>query len=151
MVDNLDFTREQKNFERINAKEFLKFTETRPENERYELINGKVYMMASANVGHQDIAGEIYRQLANYLRGKKCRVFIVALDVVLFKKDKGNKDGKEKSQNVGQPDVFVVCDPNKIAKKRIYGAPDFIIEVVSPSNKIHDYSKKFELYKTCAL
>ena len=111
--------------------------------ERYELINGRIYMMASPNVSHQDIAGNIYVALMNYLKGKKYRPFISPLDVVLFEK---NKDEKEKSKNVFQPDVFVVCDPEKISKERIYGAPDLVFEIVSPSSETHDYFKKFGLY-----
>ena len=129
---------------KISANQFIEFMENRQELERYELINGKIYMMASANVGHQDILLFLGRKLGNYLEGKKCRAFVAALDVVLFEKKKEDKD---KSQNVVQPDVFVVCDPDKIKKDRIYGAPDLIIEVVSPSNEAHDYFRKYELYK----
>jgi len=123
---------------KYNLEEFLEFTKNK--EERYELIDGRIYMMASPSVGHQDISGYIYRKLGNYLEGKICRPFIAPLDVVLFKKD------KKKSQNVFQPDVFVVCDPKKISKDRIYGAPDLIFEVVSPSSKNQDYLTKFEVY-----
>ncbi|MCL2095668.1 MAG: Uma2 family endonuclease [Oscillospiraceae bacterium] len=132
---------------RYNAIEFIAFTETTDERERYELIDGRIYMMASPNVSHQDIAGYIYTKFRNYLSGKKCRAFISPLDVVLFKKD----ESKEQSQNVFQPDVFVVCDPDKIKEDRIYGAPDLVIEVVSPSSKRHDYAKKAAVYMRCGV
>jgi len=125
---------------KYKLNEFLEFA--KGEEERYELINGRAYMMASPNVNHQDIAGNIYVELMSYLRGKPCRAFISPLDVVLFKKNKE----KEESQNVFQPDVFVVCDPDKISKERIYGAPDLVIEIVSPSSETLDHFEKFRLY-----
>ena len=64
------------------------------------------------------------------------------MDVQLFEK----KDEDDKTQNVFQPDVFVVCDPNKITKNRIVGAPDFIIEIVSEGTASHDYIKKYNNY-----
>jgi len=142
MINDLNFRESFPKEKKITAKEFFEFTENRPENERYELIDGRIYMMASPNVSHQDIIGNIYAELRNYLRGKKCRPFISPLDVVLFEKDKKADD----SQNIFQPDVFVVCDPNKISDKRINGAPDFIVEVVSPSSETHDYLRKFKVY-----
>ena len=125
---------------KYKLKEFLEFVKDK--DERYELIDGNIYMMASPSVRHQDMALFISRKLGNYLEGKKCRPFIAPLDVVLFKKE----TKKDKSQNVFQPDVFVVCDPDKIDENRIYGAPDLVFEVVSPSSETHDYFKKFGLY-----
>jgi len=138
MTENQDFFKNPKIQKKYNLNEFLEFVKDK--DERYELIEGKIYMMASPNVGHQDIAGEIFAELRNYLKDKTCRAFISPLDVVLFKKEKKN------SQNVFQPDVFVVCDPKKISKDRIYGAPDLVFEIVSPSSDTHDYFKKFVLY-----
>ena len=127
------------NFEKkIGLKKFLEFVEDK--EERYELIDGRIHMMASPNVNHQSLAGEIYRKLGNYLEGKPCRAFISPLDVVLYKKE------KDQSQNVFQPDVFVICDPGKIDEKRIYGAPDLVFEIISPSSETLDYFKKFWLY-----
>jgi Uma2 family endonuclease len=138
MTERQDFFNKPKIQKKYNLTEFLEFTKDK--EEQYELIDGKIYMMASPNVGHQNIAGEIFRKIGNYLEGKTCRPFISPLDVVLFKKEKKN------AQNVFQPDVFVVCDPKKISKDRIYGAPDLVFEVVSPSSDTHDYFKKFVLY-----
>ena len=142
MINEINFRESFPKEIKITAKEFFEFTESRPENERYELIDGRIYMMASPSVNHQYIIGEIHGELRNYLKGKKCRPFMAALDVVLFEKDKKT----DASQNVFQPDVFVVCDPNKIGDKRINGAPDLIVEVVSPSSEIHDYLRKFKVY-----
>jgi Uma2 family endonuclease len=125
---------------KYTAEEFFEFIKEK--EERYELINGIIYLMAAPSLEHQDIAGYIYRKLGNYLEGKTCKPFISPVDVVLFEKDKADK-----SQNVFQPYVFVVCDPKKTSdKKRINGAPDFIVEVVSPSSSETDYSDKFEIY-----
>jgi len=126
--------------ERFTAKEFFRFTENKPENERYELIAGKISLMASPTSRHQRILLFLGRKLGDYLDGKPCEPFIAPLDVVLFKKD------KTKAKNVFQPDVFVVCDPKKITEKRIYGAPDFVVEIISPSNSENDYYYKLPLY-----
>jgi len=138
MTERQDFFKIPKIQKKYDLNEFLEFVENK--EERYELIEGKIYMMAAPNIGHQNIAGEIFGELRNYLKGKTCRPFISPLDVVLFKKE------KDKSKNVFQPDVFVVCDPEKIDEKRIYGAPDLVFEIVSPSSDIHDYFKKYVLY-----
>ena len=127
---------------KYNAEQFFEFTADL--EGRYELINGQIRLMASPNVSHQTITGELHGELRNYLKGKPCRVFVAPLDVVLFKKN--NKNKEDDSQNVFQPDVFVVCDPGKISKNRINGAPDFVIEVVSPSNFADDYIDKLAAY-----
>ena len=88
------------------------------------------------------IIREILAELRDYLKDKTCEPFSAPVDVVLFEK---NND-KDKSQNVFQPDVFVVCDPEKITEDRIYGAPDFVVEVVSPSNSKHDDVNKLTAY-----
>lgn len=127
---------------KYNAEEFFEFTKDK--EERYELIDGRIYFMASPNVTHQRITGFIYNMLANYLNGKKCEPFMAPLDVFLFEKDKENR--KDKSHNVFQPDVFVVYDKDKMSQSGINGAPDFIAEVVSPSSEINDYLRKFNIY-----
>ena len=132
--------RERFTAKKFTAKEFFKFTENKPENERYELIAGKISLMASPTSRHQRILLLLGRKLGDYLDGKPCEPFIAPLDVVLFKKD------KTKAKNVFQPDVFVVCDPKKITEKRIYGAPDFVVEIISPSNSENDYYYKLPLY-----
>jgi Uma2 family endonuclease len=96
--------------------------------ERYEIINGGAFMMSSPLVVRQAVSGEIYRQIANFLLGKPCRVFAAPLDVRLFPEDDKSDD------TVVQPDILVVCDESKISKGSIDGPPDLVIEVVSPSN-----------------
>lgn len=110
---------------------------------RYELIDGELYLMSSPTTTHQEIVGEIYAQLHNYLKGKKCKAFVSPLDVCLS----GIRNPK-KEYNVLQPDILVVCDENKLTKDMgIQGAPDLIIEVVSPNSRKHDTFIKYNLYQ----
>ncbi len=112
------------------------------DGKRYEVIDGVLYEMSSPSVNHQDIVGELYVQLHNYLKGKKCKVFISPLDVCLS----GVKEPK-KEYNIVEPDIIVVCDENKITDKCIIGAPDIAIEVVSKYSRKHDTFIKFNLYQ----
>jgi len=117
---------------------------TWPEDVRYELIDGEAYMMAPApSVSHQDIAGEVYYQLRNALQGKPCRALIAPVDVRLPKADEAD----EQIDTVVQPDVLVVCDKSKVSERGIRGAPDWVLEVLSPSTAGHDQVKKLRLYE----
>lgn len=108
---------------------------TWPEEERWEVIDGVAYNMTpSPTSRHQIVAGNVHRILGNKLQGKSCRPFIAPLDVYLD------------DFNFVQPDVFVVCDENKI-KEKIYGAPDLIIEVLSPATSLKDKREKKILYE----
>ena len=106
---------------------------------RYELIDGLVYMMSAPSQAHQEISGEIFRQLANFLKGKPCKVYPAPFDVCL------NAAG-DKDDTVVQPDLIVVCDKSKLDGKRCNGAPDMAIEILSPSNRKHDAVRKFNKY-----
>lgn len=111
---------------------------------RYELIDGVAYMMTPApTLDHQDIAGEIYRQLANALEGKPCRPYIAPVDVRLPKDDEAD----EAIDTVVQPDVIVVCDERKLDRRGVRGAPDLVVEVLSPSTAYHDHKRKREVYE----
>lgn len=117
---------------------------TWPDDVRYELIDGVAYLMTPApTLEHQDIAGEIYRQLANTLEGKPCRPYIAPVDVRLPKGNEADKD----IDTVVQPDVLVVCDPGKLDRRGVRGAPDFVVEVLSPSSAYHDHKRKREVYE----
>ena len=124
---------------KYSLKEFTEFVKNK--EDRYELIDGEIHMMASPSMDHQDIAGFIYAELRKYLKDKPCKPFIAAFDVFLFE-----KKNKSKCQNVFQPDVFVVCNKNKMTQRGINGAPDFVVEIVSPSNSEHDYIDKLHAY-----
>jgi len=109
-------------------------------SERYELINGEAYMMASPSVSHQAILMELSIQFGNWLQGKPCKVFASPLDVRLFpQKNKSDK-------TVLQPDLLVVCDSKKLTKNSVNGPPDMVIEIVSPSNTHSKLFHKFLYY-----
>jgi Uma2 family endonuclease len=117
---------------------------TWPEDVRYELIDGVAYLMAPApTVSHQDIAGEIYYQARQALEGKPCRVFIAPVDVRLPKA----QEADESIDTVVQPDVLVVCDQTKISERGVCGAPDWVVEVMSPSTAGHDHVLKRRVYE----
>lgn len=109
------------------------------DNNRYEIINGELYLMSSPTAKHQAILGGLYKQFDDFFKGKKYTPFMAPLDVRLDEKGK-------KSKNVVQPDLFVVCDPEKIQDK-IEWAPDLVIEILSKSNKQHDKFDKYHLYQ----
>lgn len=107
--------------------------------ERYEIIAGQVYDMSpSPTSRHQIIAGNIFTKLVMGMQGSSCGVFMAPLDVW--------PTGTDRSEVV-QPDVFVVCDCAKIIDAGCYGAPDLIVEVLSPSTAKKDRLVKLELYQ----
>ena len=113
-------------------------------SDRMELINGNVVMMASPTFIHQRILGQIYRQFANFLDEKPCEPFLSPLDVRLFEKD---GDKPENVNTVVQPDILVICDHKKIDEHGIKGAPDLVVEILSPSTQGHDCFVKLNLYQ----
>jgi len=117
--------------------------------ERYELINGIPYMMAAPGRVHQELCTFLFGELFNFLKDKKCKVFVAPFDVFLNEspKDKNGKPIKNKRTkgSVVQPDLMVICDKEKIKPDGIHGAPDFIIEIASLSTKDRDKGDK--LYK----
>lgn len=114
------------------------------ENERYELIDGYPMMMSSPAIAHQRAVIAISSQLFDYLKGKKCEVFSSPVDVRLFE---GEEEHPEDVDTVVIPDVMVVCDPKKLDKAGCKGAPDMVVEVLSPSSVRHDRFTKFNLYQ----
>ena len=114
------------------------------EDERIEIISGKVFMMATPSRIHQKITGELFRQLANFLEGKQCGVYAAPFGVRLFEQD---GDSEENVDTVVEPDISVVCDRSKLDKRGCKGAPDMIVEVLSPSTLRHDRLVKLNLYQ----
>lgn len=114
-----------------------------PDEIRVELIDGVIYDMAVPTFDHQKIAGEIHRQIANYIleNNGQCEAGISPIDVQLDCDDK----------TMVQPDVLILCDSEKIQKGRVFGAPDFVLEVISPSTKRKDYYKKLEKYENAGV
>jgi Uma2 family endonuclease len=112
--------------------------------ERVELIKGKIFKMSPApNRFHQELAGDIYAMLHYFLRGKECKTYIAPFDVRLPRKSKDDKD----IITVLQPDVCVICDLTKLDKRGCVGAPDIIVEVLSPGNNSREMKNKFEVYE----
>lgn len=105
-----------------------------PADQRYELIDGVLYDMAAPAVTHQEIAVALRKYIKD--KGEKCKVFMSPVDVQLDKDDK----------TMVQPDAFLVCDQSKNTGRCIYGAPDMVIEVASPSTRKKDFGKKLEKY-----
>jgi Uma2 family endonuclease len=115
-----------------------------PDETRYELIDGKAFLMSPAPlVEHQEIAGEVFRQLANQLDGQPCRPYIAPVDVRLPRKFEADAA----IDTVVQPDVLVVCDPSKIDRRGVRGAPDWVLEVLLPSTAAHDQIAKRRTYE----
>lgn len=114
-----------------------------PDEQRVELIDGVIYDMAAPTLLHQRLGGEIYRQVANYIMEKKgpCVPFIAPVDVQL---DCDNK-------TMVQPDVGILCDWDKHKNGRIFGAPDFLVEVISPGTKRKDMTLKLYKYQNAGV
>lgn len=113
--------------------------------ERLELIKGKIFKMSPAPGGnHQTIALNIGTDLNHFLRDKKCRVYIAPFDVRLVRDGKSDK----KVKTVVQPDVCVICDLTKMAEERsCLGAPDIVVEILSPGNNKKEVKIKYDLYE----
>lgn len=117
---------------------------TWPDDVRCELIDGEVYMMTPAPLlTHQYVAGEIFRQAANALVGKSCRALIAPLDVRLPRHDEADED----TDIVVQPDVLVVCDLKILDRRGVRGAPDWVVEVLSPASACRDQIEKRRIYE----
>ncbi len=114
-----------------------------PDDERWELIDGVAYAMAAPSRKHQEFVVELSRQIGNFLVGNPCRVYVAPFDVRL--PESGEVD--DLVGTVVQPDVLVVCDSDKLDDKGCRGAPDWVIEVLSPSTALHDMDAKRWLYE----
>ena len=123
---------------RMSAEEFRKFAEV-SEN-RYELIDGEVFHLASPSYEHQRIIVEFLHFIHEWSRGKKCKPITAPFDVTLFKDD---------MENIVQPDIVVVCDPEKVNDRgRYQGIPTLVFEALSESTRNKDMLKKLNLYMT---
>jgi len=111
------------------------------EDFRAELIDGQIYMMGEPTTTHQRISGSLFYLLYDFLKGKKCEAFPAPFGVRLFPKEDRRDD------TVVVPDMVVICDPAKIDERGCNGAPDLVIEILSPSNTQHDRIVKFNKYQ----
>ena len=114
-----------------------------PEGQRVELIDGVVYDMAPPSFMHQKILSFLHLEIGTYIRSKKGACEVIPAPFAVFL----NADDK----NYVEPDISVICDPNKLNDKGCIGAPDWIIEIVSPSSKRMDYMIKLFKYRTAGV
>lgn len=114
------------------------------EDVRAEIIYGDLYMMSAPSTIHQVVSMELSTRIHAFLSDKPCKVFAAPFDVRIFEND---QDNPQKVDTVVEPDISVVCDKNKIDKQGCKGAPDFIIEVLSPSTARLDNFVKLNLYQ----
>lgn len=114
-----------------------------PDGERAELIDGKIYYMAPPGTEHQRLVHHFDREIGNYIQGRHgdCEVFPAPFAVFLSDNDR----------NYVEPDISVICDRNKITEKGCLGAPDWIVEIVSPVSRKMDYYKKLFKYRTAGV
>ena len=112
--------------------------------ERVELIKGKVFKMSPApSRVHQEVAGNIFLKIGNFLEGKPCKVYSAPFDVRFPKESKADKD----VYTVLQPDICVVCDKSKLDARGCIGAPDLVIEILSPGNTKMELLNKYRVYE----
>lgn len=110
-----------------------------PDGERAELIDGQIYMMAPPNRKHQDILSFLHLAIGNYIAKNNggCRIYPAPFAVFLFAND----------SKYLEPDISVICDKSKLNDRGCNGAPDWIIEIVSPGSRVLDYYTKLSLYR----
>ncbi|MDX2189698.1 MAG: Uma2 family endonuclease [Bacteroidota bacterium] len=114
-------------------------------DEQIELIKGKIFKMSPApNTRHQRILWGIQHAISNKIVNKKCKLFFAPFDVRF---PKNNTKGDETIYDVVQPDICIICDDKKLDEKGCLGAPDLIVEILSPSTSKKDLTDKYQLYE----
>lgn len=118
-----------------------------PEGERAELIDGQIYYMAPPGTTHQRILSFLHFEIESYIRNHNglCEVFPAPFAVFL------QSDAPKHEKNYLEPDLSVVCDPDKIDTNGCQGAPDWVIEIVSPGSRRQDYYTKLALYRAAGV
>ena len=112
--------------------------------EMVELIKGKIFKQAAApRVNHQRVAGIVFSAFFNFLKGKQCEAFIAPFDVRLPVKSKKHED----INTVVQPDICVICDSEKLDELGCVGAPDLVVEILSPGDNKKELQNKYEVYE----
>lgn len=130
----------RQNSMRVTYEQYLAIT-AESEN-RYEYIDGEMYLLASPLYRHQKVVREIYGELIAWFRGKDCEPLHSPFDITLYRGE------KEENINIVQPDIFVICDREKIDNDGKYrGTPTLVIEVLSDSTRNRDLIKKLDLYR----
>jgi Uma2 family endonuclease len=136
-MSDLAYTEENSN--KFTYRDY-KAWELKP-GERYELIDGVAYAMSAPNDRHQAILMELARQIANFLVDKPCKVRPAPYDVRLFYEE------DESDDVVVQPDISVICEESKRGTEGCHGAPDIVVEILSPSNTAIHMQRKLALYR----
>jgi Uma2 family endonuclease len=111
------------------------------EGERYELIDGEAYMMAPPSRPHQEVSGELFGAIWEFLKGKPCKVYAAPFSVRLYPAEDLSDD------TVVEPDLVVICDSSKLDHRSCNGAPDLVVEILSSSTSRHDRIVKFQKYR----
>jgi len=113
-------------------------------DDRLEILKGKLFKMTPApNRFHQDVSGIIFRDIANHLKGRPCKVYSAPFDVRLSRKNTAD----ESVTTVFQPDICVICDLTKLDDRGCVGAPDIVVEILSPGNNKKELRNKYEIYE----
>lgn len=134
----------------IDLKEKYTYADylTWPEEERWELIDGYPYDMSPApRRKHQGILGEMFRKFADYFDHKPCKLYVAPFDVRLAE----DYSDDHLIENVVQPDISVFCNKKRLDEKGAVGAPDLIVEILSPSTAGKDLKTKLLLYQKYAV
>jgi Uma2 family endonuclease len=109
-----------------------------------ELINGRLFKMnAAPKRMHQKVSGKVLNKFFTYLEGNKCEVYVAPFDVRLPVKSNKNED----SYSVVQADICVICDKSKLDDAGCIGAPELIVEILSPGNNQKELKDKYEVYE----
>jgi len=122
------------------------------DGQRYELINGYVYMLAAPTTQHQRISMAMAAAMYDYLKDKSCEVFAAPFDVRLFE---ASEEKKKKflriyqKEVIAQPDLSIVCDPDQLDEKGCNGAPTLVVEILSPANR--HYQEKVNAYMSAGI
>jgi len=114
-----------------------------PDDERWELIGGVAYQMSAPTRKHQALVGLIHGRLFVFLEGKPCKVYEAPFDVLL----PSGQEPDDEVDTVVQPDIAVFCDSSKLTERGARGAPDLVVEILSPSTSRKDQREKFDRYE----
>lgn len=115
-----------------------------PESVHGELIEGEFFAQAAPSPSHQRISMQLSVQLGTQLKGRRCQPYAAPIDVLLKRGDEASDDD---AGTVLQPDLLIVCDPARITSRYLRGAPEFVLEILSPTTARHDQVRKLRLYE----
>lgn len=133
-VNEIDFSAE------YNYSTYLRFAF----EERLEIIKGQLYRMSPApSRVHQTILGNLHLKIGQFLHKQPCKVFLAPFDVRFPKKSTADKD----IFTVLQPDICIICDKSKLDDRGCIGAPDLVVEILSPGNNQKELVKKYDVYE----